>query len=131
MNIKTKFTFGDMVIPIELKEEKESVPCTGCDATGTILLKDGREHSCPVCEGKGKVRVVKGKKWTPVTSLFGSTLLKVTQIAMFEKIAAGEESYLLGNTYYEADDVFSNREEAVAECEKRNARILECGVTLH
>lgn len=128
--MNTKFTFGDMIVPIELKEEKSTVPCTGCEATGTILLRDGRDHDCPVCNGSGKIRRVTGKKWCPVHPLFGGTMFKVSQIAMLDDIAEGEESYCLGNKYYDAENVFGSDEEANAECERRNAKIQVLGINL-
>ena len=130
MEIKTKFNFGDMVVPIKLTETKKTVSCSGCEETGTIVLKNGKEHCCPVCNGSGKVRIVTGKQWSPVHALFGSTFFKVTQIAMLQKIASGEESYLLSNEYYGAEDVFSNEEDAVKECERRNTRLHELGFNL-
>ena len=123
--MKTKFNFGDFIIPIELKEVKKNTVCTGCDCTGIIILRDGREHTCPVCDGTGKIRKVSEKKWFPVHSVFGSTYFSVREIAMLDKIAEGEESYRIGNDYYDAADCFANDEEANAECERRNAHLAE------
>lgn len=128
IDMKTKFDFGDLVVPIELKEIKKFVECSGCDSSGSIILKDGREHVCPVCNGSGKSRKVVGKKWSPVHSLFGSTMYKVSEIAMFDKIAEGEECYHLGDLYYEAENCFASDEEARAECERRNQNMLELSV---
>lgn len=122
-----KFNFGDVVVPIELKEVKQFVPCTGCAETGTVILRDGREWECPVCNGAKKIRKVTGKKWMPVRSVFSAASFKVEEIAMLGKIAEGEESYRFGNTYYDAQDCFENEELAKAECDRRNARIQEMG----
>jgi len=77
-----KFDFGQVICPIELKEVKQSVPCTGCEETGTIILRDGREWECPVCNGAKKIRKVVGKKWMPVRPVFSAASFKVEEIAM-------------------------------------------------
>ena len=143
-DIKTKFSPGDKVFKIQNKPQQVEVKCRFCGGTGTILGLNGTNGECPECRGRG------GKsKWLPTKWLVDSELtlgqvkVEITdspginggcieqdapdlafdnykpQQSQHEKYMAVETGIGSGSVW-EAENLFTTRQEAEAECEKRN-----------
>ena len=137
MKIESKFNINQKVYHIVNARERTWVPCSGCDSSGSITLKDGKARECPVCYGrKGESEYLPTKWQLDVLLTIGSIGVKVTNIkstsgfANMGEYADGcteiEEEYMMyetgigsGRVYY-IKDLFHTKEEAQTECNDRN-----------
>ena len=137
MIIETKFSINDVVWAIHLGRRKSWIICEACEGAGKITLKDKKPHCCPVCYGRfGKTEYFE-TEWSVQTSLtIGEVQAKITNITkddIFENVGHYEEgkdkrkvdymAYETGvgsGTMWPEEVLFPTREEAQAECDKRN-----------
>ena len=137
MKIETKFDLGQPVILIRNEREKVWITCAACKGVGKVTLGDGKQHSCPKCYGhRGK------NEWLP-TKWLVTQALTIGEIQYRERMewregddsefanyrhqdAKVEERYMCRETgigtgsCWSAEDMFATREEAEAECLRRN-----------
>lgn len=131
MNIKTRFNLDQEVYIIENITIQEKEKCEFCD-NGKISISGStgevKKVTCPECYGRG-YDFKKGKEQWQITHK--SKIGKV-EYACYSQEARGEyknkieETYMIFDTgigsgnYYHVNDIFATKEEAQAECEKRN-----------
>jgi ssDNA-binding Zn-finger/Zn-ribbon topoisomerase 1 len=140
MIIESKFNFGDKVYPIQLMTEQIWIPCNACSGLGLITLKNNEEYHCPVCGGNKGKSEWQNKKWMLIDNFpeevkkryqkRGEWLYIPLTIGKIDTECYPKEikiSYMCketgigsGTNWYETE-LFISREEAQAECDKRNA----------
>jgi len=131
MEIRTKFEIGDKVVGISHGIKEILIPCSTCDRTGRIVVKD-KNFECPDCYGKGGHSEYQSKAWYVVTDdgiLSGYDNVIKIDIDVVRKET--KISYLLGRKYsnlysgtlWDENDLFKTIEEAELECEKRNEEL--------
>ena len=139
MNIVTKYNFGDVVWNIWQELLKKFTPCEFCAGTGSISGANGESRACPECYRNCGKYVSTTEGWTvsPDNSL---TIGRISYEETCEYLD-GEDSpacnyghqkrdvkehYMCRQTgigtgtFYFAENLFPTREEAQAECDKRN-----------
>jgi len=131
MEIKTKFNLGDKVVGILHYMKKIFIPCSTCDGTGVIIVKD-KNFKCPDCYGEYGHDEYKTKAWHIANDegvLSGyDNVVKIDIDVTREKT---EIRYLLGRKYsksysgtlWDENDLFKTVEEAKEECERRNEEL--------
>lgn len=110
MEIRTKFNIDDTVWII--KSEKKEEDCKYCEGKGVVKIKD-KEFGCPYCH--------KEKKVAEKDFYFVDKTIKITDIRIW-CLFVPEIRYFDENKYEVAyeEDCFATKEEAEAECNKRN-----------
>jgi len=123
MNIKTKFDLGDTLYCITTKREEYYEDCPFCGGTGKIVGKDGAKRYCPECYNRhsGKIRKYNQLAW----AISGSIVVRQISVRIdAEKYR--EEQYMSwlrssgGGMLWPVEKLFMTKEEAQAECDKRN-----------
>jgi hypothetical protein len=136
MNLSSKYDMGQRVASIMTATvDHPPVKCPACE-DGTVLLC-GERYQCPNCKGKKTIQAT-GRGWVVgVCGRIGSVEIEhriVTEHTSFDydedEIEEGQAvtrtSYMLDETgigsgsIYPERRLFSSREEAQAECDKRN-----------
>ena len=137
MKIETKFDFGDRVYCIKQDHEQVLEKCSFCAGIGSINGADGTRKLCPECYGrKGKI-VYKRKKWLIRNVLtIGQIKAEIQcahdgEVSIFDNYGSQEEkrkikymAYETGigsGSVYDEELLFATREQAQAECDKRNS----------
>lgn len=137
MNFSSKFDMGQFVTHITRQwVDLSPVTCAACEGSKKVDLR-GSQFDCPGCKGAGTV-LAKAYGWVlGVTSSVGSIEAKrevVTEMTCFyngeEELDEGTErtlvKYMLratgvgGGSVYDEHCLFASREEAQAECDRRN-----------
>ena len=124
MKIETKFDLGQYVYVIWQRRGKAFEPCPYCQETGRLETPAG-SVLCPKCSGqKGKV-IFTPEKWEVTDS---GTIGNVRAERYDPSCDIDDEtSYMLDTTgigsgaLWPEDRLFATREEAEAECARRNA----------
>jgi hypothetical protein len=122
MMIETKFGVGDTVYKINNERKQRRRACTACDGLGRISLPDGDKYNCPACGGRGVFIDWEPTKWLVAARM---TVGQVRIHVSFED-KDDEERYMThetgvgSGTLHNALDLFATKEEAQAECDKRN-----------
>ena len=140
MKIETKFSNGDKVWHIWDEREKKFITCSFCQGSGHIVGKDGKERICPECYGKGGQYEYFAMKWQVQTLLtIGQVRAEVTgewegsndpggiewenykaRPHSYEEQYMCRETGIRSGTLYDGNNLFATKEEAQAECDKRN-----------
>ena len=140
MNITTKFNLGDTVRLVSFHRTRSPVVCPDCKGEGRLNLEHNRQIACQKCSGRGTVGYTDDPpKWTVREQLtLGRVEVTITretdpgeresefdnfgpqQASREERYMAYETGIGSGNNW-NADDLFATRDEAQAECERRNA----------
>lgn len=133
MKIETKFGLGDKVYKIGYDRKEEMVDCPVCGGTGQLDGKDGSKHGCPKCFGNGHGFVCRGKKWQILQQLtLGQVTVTIRKSqgmpgSMFDNYKSqkterymAEETGIGSGSFYYSKDLFFSKEEAQAECDRRN-----------
>jgi len=127
MELKTKFGIGNKVVGISHYSKEVFIPCSTCDATGEIKVKD-KKFECPDCYGKGGRTEYKTKEWNVVNN---EEILGCDNVIRIDIDVTREEvkiRYILGRKYsksysgtlWDENDLFKTVEEAEVECKRRN-----------
>jgi hypothetical protein len=132
MDFKTKFSLGDRVCTIKSCPANHIVKCVTCNHTGKVLI-GGEEFVCPKCEGKSSHPVYDGHKYFigDENVLVGKVSVSATQERYLSRLERGkgdrvETEYMLNTTgvgsgtVWREHELFNSRQEAQAECDKRN-----------
>lgn len=122
MQINTKFNLNDYVYPIVCGGEEIWIPCTTCDGSGIVKIKNSdREFQCPDCYGnKGR------NEWTTNGWHLSNYKSQVGLIRTETDKNKSKTNYMLkatgigSGTIWKEDDLFSSKEEAQKECDLRN-----------
>ena len=123
MNIKATYSIDDTLYNIRTGREPYWEECGFCGGTNKITGKDGTEKFCPAhhtISHPGKIQ-----KWNELAWAVGTTIT-VRQIEIRIDGKGQDETYMAwerntgGGTLYRIKNLFPTREEALAECEKRN-----------
>ena len=140
MDFKTKFNFGDKVYTIYKKHKTVFIPCEFCNGTGRIEGLNHKTRICPECYGnKGSNKNI-GLNWE-----LGDDILTIGEIRVNcrcssisyydtpfsnygDQIERYEESYMCyetgirSGTIHSSNNLFISKDEALAECIKRNIK---------
>lgn len=110
MNIETKFSAGDKVWYVEEKEVEQ--PCKYCDGTGKVQIKD-KKFRCPNCGGSGKAED------KIISFVAGQITIEEIKVWCLTEVVGVKYYDTNGYRFFE-EDCFATREEAEADCVKRN-----------
>ncbi len=126
MNITTRFSLGQTVWALWNTRADRLVNCECCGNTGKVVIA-GQEYICPKCHGAGQHKVYDGERWYVETS---GHIGRISP----EIYEAGDErtniSYMLDSTgigsgtIWREANLCESREEAQAECDRRNALLI-------
>lgn len=126
MKLETKFDLGDTVYAVWKTREKLHMPCSACDGTGSINLKD-EIYRCPKCYGSGGREEYTNRDRYYIDQI--STVGLVCAEASIDK-DHNEIIYMIkstgigsGTTWHEKD-LFGSEKEALAYCDKKNKEII-------
>jgi len=137
MKIETKFSNGDKVYRITRAPLWEYIQCSGCAGEKRIVLRDKSSAPCPNCKGHGTLRTASAMSWGCSQQKFTIGQIRVTitnspgllEKREFDNFAPKDgyhEEYMTVETgigsgsVFKGRDLFVTREEALAECKKRN-----------
>lgn len=143
MKFETKYSFGDVVYNIWREMEKVFEPCTFCE-DGRVTGKDGSTCVCPECNGRLGETVHRNKQWRVIGQL---TIGEIRINARAEDTVGMEPETIFNNygpqenhyketymcketgigsgTVHNSETLFKTKEDAQAECGKRNAQDIE------
>jgi hypothetical protein len=132
MQITTRFSIGDTVVPIAPRTETVSDPCPACEGAGTLALVRGGTVRC-TAKGcyDGKVTRQEIHPWA-VRADLSSTVGRVSAVQSCQEhapdmLGALDIRYMLfstgvgSGTMWRERDLFATDEEARSECARRNA----------
>jgi len=128
MKIETKYSLGDTAWKINQNKPKVWIPCTFCGGSKHQLNEfvektevtglDGSKKRCPDCFGRGGNHDFLELEWRVERSLvIGQVRFEVSENK------PEEESYMedsRGVYVHYADTLYPTKNEAQAECDKRN-----------
>ena len=138
MIFETKFDMEDRVWLIRNQQVKVWIECKACGGTGKVVLCDDEPRSCPVCYGNCGKNEYHPSRWQVAERLtIGEIRIESRaeysegedsdfdnfghQKAKHEEVYMCRETGIGSGTLWQAENLFATREEAEAECEKRNA----------
>lgn len=122
MEIKTKFNVGDIIWTI--RQVNKEIKCPKCRGNAKVLVGN-IEYYCEECYGTGKV-LSNELEWI----VQKENPCKITRIRILVEKNRTEITYLGGEDIFKADclaeeqNCFINKEQAQAECDKRNNKTL-------
>lgn len=126
MIIETAFSLDDQVYKIWRIREKYYETCAFCGGTNEIVGADGSKKSCPECRFsehhgyKGKKIEYRDLAWKVTgTVTVGQVRIQVDKKETEESYMCRETGIGSGTIHYK-DTLYKTREEAQAECDKRN-----------
>ena len=125
MEIRNKFNLGDKVYIISNRSEyylfrltdEEYDNCPICNGNNTIHI-NGYDMNCPWCFHKNKYTYIE----TPLEILSIKANIYNSRTILEYKIDYDDYDY--DDEYFYEENLFSTLEEAIAECNKRNAEML-------
>ena len=130
MNIKTKYGLGDRVWKIKQKMPMVWQPCTFCKGREEkasafsdpieIVGADGSTRACPVCFGAGGHNQRLRLAWDVTSELtIGQINYRISEKEKDESYMC-DETGVGGGTIHYVDTLYPTKEEAQAECDRRN-----------
>lgn len=126
MNIKTKYNLGDNVIAIVNSNKVVTKECHVCKGKGEVEIPNYGLTDCPECYGSGTISKTEMTGWHipndeyyhfKIKKIYTTNYLKQT---VLNKDKVQYMSHPNGGTLFKEDNLFLSREEAQAECDKRN-----------
>ena len=135
MNLVSKYEMGQRVWSIQqTRVQKADRTCGACDGAKTVELR-GTKYECPECKGRGEV-LVYGSGWV-ITNRGKIGSIRIEHEAPYHHETYGDREMLPGvpysnvkymldttgigsGTLYEEPNLWPSREEAQAECDRRN-----------
>lgn len=143
MKFESKFSLNQKVYRISYHTEEKTVKCEACNGMGDIILLNNEKSTCPKCYGRGTIITYGKQKWflTPDYMKIGQCRAEITsfsKVGVFDNIGEynpekieSKYQYMCydtginsGSIYYE-EHLFADKEEAQAECDKRNLLQIE------
>lgn len=133
MQFNTKFNIGDEVFCIQSAPANHQIKCTCCKEVGTVNI-DGIDYQCPKCKGNSKHLQNCGYKWYVIhdSARVGKIRAEFTGRGYInrddDKLV---HEYMIDTTgigtgtIWKEDTLYASREEAEAECARRNANLPE------
>jgi len=135
MNITTSFNIGDTIFVLQLDAKLKQVICEACGGHGSFTGQDESIIDCPMC--RDGFRSIREKSQYYILGPFtvGKVSVEITESQgveghlgdNYKPQSKREESYMCEETgvgsgvaYRLERGVFGSREEAQAECDKRN-----------
>lgn len=133
MNVTTKYSIGDCVCGIRSSHMQKRVLCLVCNHTGEVTIS-GEKLICPKCNGAARNLKYVGHKWHfDVQGVVGLVRAEARNQYSYETNEQHEydtqNQYMLDVTgigsgsIWRESELWPSREEAEAECERRNAGI--------
>ncbi len=133
MEAKSRYNLGQIVYPINREQKQVKNPCPACLTIGYFKGADGTRHTCTSCYGKLTVSKFEPVAWQLYSAHYFLTIGQI-RIQLTgegeatheqETIYMCEESGIGGGTLWDEWRLYPTREEAQAECDKRNAEALQ------
>ena len=131
---ETKLALGQEVWAIGRRRFERQIRCTPCRATGEVEI-EGEKLTCPKCSGRSKHPQYAGDNWVVDTrGRVGSIEISAVREGHTHHHDNGtsvQVSYMLDETgvgtgsIWRQEKLFATREEAEAECARRNAGLPE------
>jgi hypothetical protein len=126
MKIETKFDLGQEVWLVKEFPKHTTIPCSGCEGRGDILLADETTYRCPKCYGN-KTRIdVAPVDWHadgPMT--IGNVRVSVFQSDdehEDDRVYMCHQTGIGSGTLWREEDLFGTRQEAEAAADERRKR---------
>lgn len=139
MKFESKFNLNQKVYQISYHTEEKTVKCEACNGMGKITMLNGKQAACPECYGRCNVTMRGEQKWfiEKRQLTIGQCKGEITSIektGMYDNCGeynpdniehkyqymCYETGISSGSVYYE-ENLFADKEEARAECDKRNS----------
>ena len=135
MVIETSFSIGDVIYVIQYDTLLKKVLCPACEGEGKHTLKDGTVTRCPKCNDGYKNVREKAQYHVAGPLTIGKVSVEITESQDVEGYFGDNyksqskrvEAYMCqetgvgsGTLYYLNKGIFASREDAQAECDKRN-----------
>lgn len=138
MKFESKFSLNQKVYRISYHTEENTVKCEACNGMGDIILLNNEKSTCPKCYGRGTITTYRKQKWflTPDYMKIGQCRAEITifsKVGVFDNIGEYNpekiekvyqymcyETGIGSRTLHYEDTLYPTREEAQAECDKRN-----------
>ena len=114
MKFETKYGLSDRVHTIKNIVEPKNSICKKCNGRGNLDLKDGGIIKCPDC--KEGIVVEYHNVW-----VYGGEA-EVEQVCISGYGCQPKPQYYFWCSWWDEIDIFPTKEEALAECEKRNKK---------
>jgi hypothetical protein len=110
-----KYNIGDEVYLLLEKYNTDVIPCVTCEGLGNLKTVSGVEVKCAQCGGRGSTR--HGYNTQEVLKY----KIEIEAIAIIYNNICYTNYYDNSETkWFEEKDMFLTKEEAQAECDKRN-----------
>lgn len=130
MKMETKYSLGDTVFGIRDMEARRKRSCPTCDRKGTVRI-GVEEFTCPKCFGTSMSDEYSGRKsFVDETGRVGNVRFETTEECHCrEGEPATVIQYMLNTTgvgsgqLWKEADLWPTREDAQAECDRRNASL--------
>lgn len=127
MDIHTKFGLDDVVFYITDTDFYEDIDCEACNKIGKITFSNiPGDFICPVCKGQSKHPQYRGRHWLVVgKGIIGKVSYNLIIASLADK-EPEEITYMLHQTgvgfgtIWDERNLFRTKEEAQAECDRRN-----------
>jgi hypothetical protein len=126
MILTSKYDLNQHVVGILSLSTNQKVDCLTCQQTGKVTIKS-ETFICPKCEGKCLYDKYIGERWVVVEeSIIGLIRISVRTPEYMNVIQNLEVEYMLKDTgigtgtIWHEDMLWPTREEAQAECDRRN-----------
>jgi len=141
--MKKAFNLGDKVYHISFNITSKLVDCDVCSATGMVSLANER-FLCPKCRGQRQNTLYEKRKWVVCPDVLTIALVRSTKALVIPKYRQDDFSYdsddkcyyeyeymcketgTFSGSVYDHKCVFSSKNEAQKECNKRNADERKC-----
>lgn len=127
MKIETKYNIGDKVVAITRTGVKlPPEQCAACEGSGRVALR-GESYNCPRCNGKRETQRT-GHGWVIVNAGTVADIRIEHGPPRFDyddnRVLRTHVQYFLNQpgsgTMYDEDNLYPTRDEALAECDRRN-----------
>jgi len=125
MKLETRYGLNEQVVLIANRREKQDVTCSACKGRGKVFL-DGAIFECvaPRCHGVGTYVDWLPTKWLVTRRLTIGLVRLSVSTDVDEEYMAVETGIGTGSVYRVAD-LCATAEAAQAECDRRNANVME------
>lgn len=113
--MKNKYNIYDKLYQVREKYYQTIHPCTNCDGDGKLLTTSGKILACLQCEGSGKY-FASQKKFQVANLMIEVNSIKVED----SEIWYSDYECPDFDDWISEENLFLTKEEAQAECDRRN-----------
>ena len=130
MKFKSRFNLGDKVYYVGTRTTRQYDRCQACGGAGRVEI-NGNTFSCNACSGLGRKELPWKEEWF-VSDKIGTIGMIRAELTDAEWVSGKEERFeetymidisgVVSGTVHNVSNLFTTREEAEAECIKRNEK---------